>query len=61
MSRLRCDFVPPAATIAELEKKAADCEHKATEAKELEAEELRQKAKLYRQWVAELRSGHWTS
>jgi hypothetical protein len=61
MSSMSCDFIPPGATIAELEKKAADCEQKATDAKEPQAAELRQEAKLYREWVAALRSGRWTS
>jgi len=54
-------FVPPHATIAELEKKAADCEQRAAKAEEPHAAELRQEAKLYREWIAALRSGHWTS
>ena len=61
MSSMRCDFIPPDATIAELEKKAADYEQKATEAMEVQAAELRQEAKIYREWIAALRSGRWTS
>jgi hypothetical protein len=54
-------FVPAGTTIAELEKKAADCERWAEEAGEPQAAELRKEAKLYREWVVSLRSGHWTS
>jgi len=53
------DFIPPDATIAELEKKAADCEQRAPKAEEPRATELRKEAKLYRDWVAALRSGRW--
>ena len=54
-------FVSPDATIAELEKKAADCEQRAAKAAEPQAAKLRQEAKLCWEWVAALRSGRWTS
>jgi len=54
-------FIPPDATIVELEKKAAGCEQRAAKAEEPLAEDLRQEAKRYREWVAALRSGRWTS
>jgi len=54
-------FIPPDATIAELEKKAEDCEQRATKAEETLAVQLRREAQLYREWVAALRSGRWTS
>jgi hypothetical protein len=54
-------LVPADATIAELEKKASDCERRAAKAEEPLAAELRQEAQLYREWIASLRSGRWTS
>jgi len=54
-------FVSPDATIADLEKKAAECEQEAEKAEEPRAAELRQEAKLCRDWVASLRSGRWTA
>jgi hypothetical protein len=58
---MRSDFIPPDATIAELERKAADCEQKAAKTEDPQAAELREEAKLYREWVAALRSGRWTA
>jgi hypothetical protein len=54
-------FVPPDATIAELERRAADCGQRAAKAEEPQAAELRQEAMLYRGWIAALRLGCWTS
>jgi hypothetical protein len=54
-------FAPPDSTIAELEKRAFDCEQKAAKAEESLAAALRQEAKLCREWLAALRSGRWTS
>jgi len=54
-------FIPADATLAELEKKAADCEQRATQEQEPLAIALREEAKLYREWIATLRSGWWTS
>ena len=53
-------FITPAATVAELERKAADAEGKANNEPEPLAAELREEAKLYREWAASLRSGRWT-
>jgi len=53
-------FVSPDTTIAELEMKASDCEQRAERAKGPLAAELREEAKLYREWIAALRSGRWT-
>lgn len=55
------DFVPPEPTNAELEQKAAECNTQADGESEPKARELREKAKLYRNWIALLRSGRWTS
>ena len=50
-------FIPRDATVAELERKAADAEEKASNESEPRATELREEAKLYRAWAASLRSG----
>jgi serine acetyltransferase len=52
-------LVPTGATIAELEKRAIDCEEKAKKAAEPEATKLREEALLYREWITALRSGKW--
>ncbi len=52
-------LVPAGATIAELEKKATDCEERAKKEAEPEATKLREEALLYREWIAALRSGKW--
>ena len=52
-------LVPAGATIAELEKKAVDCEEKAKKEPEPKATRLREEALLYREWIATLRSGKW--
>jgi hypothetical protein len=54
-------FVSPDATMAELEMKASDCEGRAANAEGPLASQLREEAKLYREWIAALRSGRWTS
>jgi hypothetical protein len=54
-------FIPRDATVAEVEQKAADAEQKAAKESEPRATELREEAKLYRQWIVSLRSGRWTS
>jgi hypothetical protein len=54
-------FLPRDATVADLERKAAECEEKASSEKEPRATELRDEATLYRTWVAALRAGQWTS
>ena len=54
-------FIPPDATASELERKAADAEGQANNELEPLAAELREQAKLYREWAASLRSGRWTS
>jgi hypothetical protein len=55
------NFIPAAATIADLEQKAAECDRQAATEPEPDATELRERAKLYRAWIAQLRSGRWTS
>lgn len=54
-------IIPADATIAELKKKAADCDRKAKQETEPEATKLREEALLYREWIAALRSGTWHS
>jgi hypothetical protein len=54
-------FIPPDATVAELRQKADDCETRAKQESEPKASELREQAKLYRHWMAQIRSGHWTA
>ena len=41
--------------------KASDCEGRAAKAEGPLASQLREEAKLYREWIAGLRSGRWTS
>ena len=55
------NFIPATATIAELEQKATECDRQAATAPEPEATEVHERAKLYRAWIVELRSGRWTS
>ena len=55
------NFIPAAATIAELEQKAAECDRQAAIEPEPDAMELRERAKFYRAWIAQLRSGRWIS
>jgi hypothetical protein len=52
-------LIPADATVAELEKKAADCEDKAKREAEPAATKLREEALLYREWIDALRSGKW--
>ena len=54
-------FIPRDATVDELEQKAVEREQQATAEQEPRAGELRDEAKLYREWAAALRRGHWTS
>ncbi len=54
-------FVSADATIAELEKRAAECEQRAAKEEGERAADLRREAKLCRGWIAALRSGRWSS
>jgi len=54
-------FIPRDATVTELEQKASDAEEAAAKESEPRATELQEEAKLYRQWIASLRSGPWSS
>jgi hypothetical protein len=54
-------IVPAGATIAELEKQAAECEQNAKEESEPVATRLKEKAKLCREWAAALKTGKWES
>jgi hypothetical protein len=54
-------IVPAGPTVAELEKKAEDCEKKAKQEAEPVASQLKEEAKAFRAWAAALRSGTWTS
>jgi len=58
---MRREFIPVDATIAELKKHAADCEEQAAKEPEPLASQLRERAKLLRGWIEELRSGRWTA
>lgn len=53
--RIEIDF------LGEHEKKPADCGQRAAKVVEPVAAELRQEAKICREWVDALRSGRWTS
>jgi hypothetical protein len=55
------DFIPSDAVVAELKRKAAECEQQATTEEEPRATELRDEAKRYSQMAASLGSGLWTS
>lgn len=54
-------IIPAGATIAELKKKAAELEEQAESASKSWAAQLLEKAKLCRKWIAELKSGKWSS
>jgi hypothetical protein len=54
-------IIPADATIADLNKQAEDCDTQATKQPEPLATELREKAKLLREWIAQLRSHRWTA
>jgi hypothetical protein len=54
-------FISPEMTVAELRQKAEACEKQAEREAEPAASELRDKAKLYREWIAQIRSGRWTA
>ena len=58
-SSISMNLIPPGATMAELEKKAADCEEKAKGEAEPGATKLREEALLFREWITVLRSGRW--
>jgi len=59
--RVAMKLIPAGATIAELQKKAGDCEEKAKQKAEPEATKLMEEALLYREWIAALSSGKWHS
>ena len=52
-------LIPAGEVIAELEKKAADCEERAGKEAEPEATKLREEALLCREWIVALCSGKW--
>jgi len=54
-------FIPPKPTIAELERKARECEERAECESEPAATVLREEAKKYRDWAVSLRTGRWTA
>jgi hypothetical protein len=54
-------MVPARETLADLEKKARECEEQAKTAPASPAEKLKQKARTYRAWMFALKSGRWTS
>jgi len=53
------EIVPANATVAELEKKAAECEQRAEKESGAVAAQLRKHAQQYRAWIAALKSGRW--
>ena len=58
---MRHHVIPRDATVAELGQKADDAEKASTKEPEPSATELRELVKLYREWIAQLGSGPWTS
>jgi hypothetical protein len=54
---MKQQVIPRDATVAELEQKANDAEKKSANEPEPRATELRELAKLYREWIAQLGSG----
>jgi hypothetical protein len=54
-------IIPSDATIAELKKKVKECQEQAKTAPARRARELREKAALFREWIASLKHGKWTS
>jgi len=56
---LSSQIVSAEATIAELEKKATECEEKAKAEPDRIAARLRHSAEVYREWIAALKSGRW--
>lgn len=54
-------IVPARETLADLEKKARECEQEAKTAPASLAEKLKEKARIYRAWIFALKSGRWTS
>jgi hypothetical protein len=59
--RLIMKIIPADDTIAELERKACECEEQAEEEFAPIANFLREKAKLCREWITALTTGKWTS
>ena len=53
--------IPRDTTVEELERKAHDAEKESANEPEPRATELRELAKLYREWITQLRSGRWMS
>jgi hypothetical protein len=58
---MKQQVIPRDATVAELEQKANDAEKESANEAEPRATELRELAKLYREWIEQLRSGRGTS
>jgi hypothetical protein len=58
---MKQNFIPADATINELSQQADDCDAQAATAQQPVATELREKAKLLRAWIADLRSARWTA
>lgn len=55
------EIVPADDVIADLERKAADCEARASSEPEPIATQLREKARVIRTWIADLKAGRWVS
>jgi hypothetical protein len=58
---MKQDFIPPTAVLAELDKKATECERRAKKEPEPQATALREEAKQYRDWIRSIQSGAWTA
>jgi len=58
---MKRSFVPADITVTELEKQATDLEEQARKETEPLATESREKSKLLRAWILDLRLGRWTA
>jgi hypothetical protein len=54
-------IIPAGDVIADLERKAADCEVRAESEAEPIATHLKDEAKRIRSWIAHLKTGRWSS
>lgn len=58
-SRVEKRIVSPDRVLAELEKKARECDERAEQAPDAEAAALREEAERCRNWTKSLRTGYW--
>jgi hypothetical protein len=54
-------IIPAGDVLTDLERKAADCEARAESELEPIATQLREKARVIRAWIADLKAGKWIS